>query len=293
MGEKIVYEVPLDPNDYWRILDVMKDAWDMKDYTEAVPPHLLRAVLGSGGFLMVARDGEDIVGFVFGFTGRDERFGFYHYSHMVGVKKKYRGKGVALRLKLEQRLWAIREGFSLIMWTYDPHQGLNARFNFGKLGVISRRFYENYYGTMMDGINMGMPSDRFKVEWWIKSLRVRERINGRDNPPSFEEVKDISYFPVKTMQKNGVRIIAGINLRKRDDLVMIEFPGDLNRVKRTDINIAIDWKLKLRKVFKYYLRHGYIVVEHVPLISGEERRNFYLLCRTSVDTILRGEYPWK
>jgi len=293
MEDGITYEIVRDPRDYWKILDVMKDAWSMKDYTEAVPPHMLKAVADNGGFLMIARKGEEIVGFVFGFTGRDERYGFYHYSHMVGVKKAYRGKGIALRLKLEQRKWALSQGFKLIVWTYDPHQGLNARFNFGKLGVINRRFYPDYYGEMRDGINVGVPSDRFKVEWWITSKRVIDRIEGRDLPPMFDDVKDYAFFPVISGLDGDVRVVKNILLNKDKDLVLVEFPGDINFVKKIDIKKAIKWKLDLREVFNFYLFHGYKVVEHISLIENEERRNFYLLWRASLDAILRGEYPWK
>ncbi len=281
-----------DPGVLWKIMDVMKDAWGMSDYTEAVPPHMMWAVARNGGFLMAAVEDGEPVGFVMGFTGRDEEHGLYHYSHMVGVKRSHRGRGIALRLKLEQREWALRNGFSLIVWTYDPHQGLNARFNFGKLGVVDREFHPNYYGEMRDSINRGLPSDRFRVEWWITSPRVRERISGRDRAPSFDEVKDVALSVVETEDRGGWRAVRSVRLTTENDLVLLEFPGDINVVRDNDFEEALRWKMELRRAFTYYLRKGYIVVEHVPLVE-ETRRNFYLLWRTSLKPVLEGDYPWR
>ncbi len=292
MGE-IEYKVVEDAGVLWDVMDVMRDAWGMEDYTEAVPPHMMWAAAKNGGFVMVALDEGRAVGFVLGFTGRDERHGLYHYSHMVGVRRSYRGRGIALRLKLEQRRWALERGYSLVIWTYDPHQGLNARFNFGKLGVVNREFYPEYYGTMRDSINRGLPSDRFRVEWWIGSRRVEERISGRDKPPRYDEVKDYAVDAVATSLKGGFRRVERIRLDTSNDLVLVEFPGDINRLKEMDLGEAVRWKIELRKVFTYYLRKGYIVVEHISLPEDGGRRNFYLLWRTALDPVLEGEYPWR
>lgn len=290
---EIEYRVVEDAGILWEVMDVMKDAWGMSDYTEAVPPHMMWAVAKNGGFVMVALEEGRVVGFVLGFTGRDERHGLYHYSHMVGVRRSHRGRGIALRLKLEQRKWALGRGYSLIVWTYDPHQGLNARFNFAKLGVINREFYPEYYGVMKDSLNRGLPSDRFRVEWWIGSKRVRERIRGRDKPPTYDDVKDIAKEVVVTAVKDGYRIVEKVVLDSSSDIILVEFPGDINALKESDLGEALRWKMELRKVFTYYLRRGYIVVEHITLIDGVSRRNFYLLWRAALDPILEGEYPWR
>lgn len=163
-----------DPSEYWEIMDVMKDAWGMNDYTDAVPPHLLKAIDDNGGVLRVTEADGRIVGFVLGFPALKSDGRLYHYSHMVGVRRAYRGRGIALELKLAQRKVVLAQGLDLIEWTYDPAQGLNAKFNFAKLGVICRKYYPNYYGEMGDSINRGMISDRFKAEWWIKSERVKK-----------------------------------------------------------------------------------------------------------------------
>jgi len=279
------------PERLWEILDVMKDAWQMKDYTEAVPPHLLRAVQDNGGLLLVAYDGNEIIGFVFGIIGRENNM-FYHYSHMVGVKRRYRGKGVGLKLKLAQREWAIRNGYNLVMWTYDPYQGLNAKFNFTKLGVICNRYYKNYYGVMKDGINKGMISDRFKVEWWVNSRFVIDRINRKGN--LFPDVKGIftrAELVVETLiDKDGDRMVSNVNLNSSSKFILIEIPSDINVLKEKSIRKANDWKLKLRPVFEEYFRRGYYTVDFISLEENVKRRNFYLLVKEKKERILNGEF---
>lgn len=281
-----------DPTEYWSILKVMKDAWDMVDYTEAVPPHLLRAVEDNGGLVLVACEKNRVVGFVFGLAG-DEGAMKYHYSHMLGVKKEYKGKNIAYMLKLAQREWAVRRGYRLIMWTFDPHQGLNAKFNFSKLGVICNKFYVNYYGIMKDGINRGMVTDRFKVEWWITSERVKRRLKGILPSPSYEQIKDFDHVVTTYLDDEKIRRVKDINLNSEEEVIVVEIPGDLNALRKTSLEKANEWKLKLRSLFRTYFDRGYYVIDFVTTKSKNERRNYYILWRRSLEYILSGEVPWK
>lgn len=291
--EEVLFVTPDNFTLLKQIMEVMVDAWSMPDYAEALPPHIMKAILDNGGFIEVAVHGGRVVGFVLGFIGYDPEFGYYHYSHMLGVRKEYRGRSIALKLKLHQREWCISRGYRLVVWTFDPHQGLNARFNFGKLGVVSRRFYENYYGEIADGINVGLPTDRFKVEWWILSKRVEKRVSGSDAPPSYDEVKDIAQQLIRTERRDGVRIPTGISPDIPSELVLLEFPGDINSLKAVCFECALRWKHVFREAIQSLLKQGYKVVEHVSLLEGEERRNFYLLTKSPLDEILEGEYPWR
>ncbi|MEZ0346521.1 MAG: GNAT family N-acetyltransferase [Infirmifilum sp.] len=290
---EVLFTVPSDPALLRQILDVMKDAWSMPDYTEAVPVHMLKAILDNGGFLEAAVAEGRVVGFVLGFIGFDPEFGYYHYSHMLGVKKEFRGRNIALELKLRQRKWSVDRGYKVIIWTFDPHQGLNARFNFGKLGVISRRFYENYYGEIADGINVGLPTDRFKVEWWVLSKRVVDRLQGRDSAPTYDEVKDLAFTALSTKKESGVRVASRVLKDFSKELVLLEFPGDINMLRQECMECAYRWKLLFRESINSYLENKYIVVEHLSLVEEGERRNFYLLFKGSLQSILEGEYPWR
>lgn len=292
-AEEVRFIVSDNPDLIRETMDIMVDAWGMPDYTEAVPAHLLKAVVDNGGFLALALHGEHVVGFAFGFIGYSEEHGYYLYSHMVGVRREYRGKGVAFQLKLMQREWALQRGYKLVQWTFDHCQGLNARFNFGKLGVVSRSFFANYYGEIRDALNVGLPTDRLKVEWWVESTRVEKRLSGRDQPPSYNEVAPLAHTALISSPSSGNRLPSDPQLDDSEDLVLVEFPGDINELKTKSFEAALAWKLALRRVLTFYLQRGYLVVEHVPLVEEGGRRNFYLLWRADLKKVLSGEYPWR
>ncbi len=76
----------------------------------------------------------------------------------------------------------LAQGIDLITWTFDPLETRNATLNFHKLGAVCNTYFPNLYGDMRDGLNAGLPSDRFQVDWWIASERVAQRLAGE--PPS-------------------------------------------------------------------------------------------------------------
>lgn len=283
-----------DPSEYWEIMDVMKDAWGMDDYTEAVPAHLLKAIDDNGGVLRVAEADGRIVGFVLGFPALKPDGSLYHYSHMVGVRRTYRGRGIALALKLAQREAVLVQGLDLIEWTYDPAQGLNAKFNFAKLGVVCRKYYPNYYGEMRDSINRGMISDRFKVEWWVKSERVKKRVNGELLPPSLEDVQGIADSVFETVIVNDcIRRVEKVKLELDSEVLLVEIPGNINEMKQYSLDLANEWKLKLRSAFQEYFSRGYVAVDFISVKANSCRRNFYVLWKAPLEKILCGEVPWK
>jgi len=286
----VVIRRPKSVEEYRAIMDVMKSAWRMKDYTEAVPAHFIKSIDDNGGVVLVAEEDGRIVGFVLGIVGyKDGRI--YHYSHMTGVVEEYKYRGIGFKLKLAQRKEVLKQGLDLITWTFDPLQGLNARFNFAKLGVVCNKFYVNYYGEIRDGINVGMPTDRFKVEWWIKSQRVLKKIKGELPPPPLNEALKVGELITETIEvAPGIRKI--ISTKKPvEDVVIAEIPGDLNTVREYSLDLAIEWKLKMRKVFQELFEKSYIAFE-VITVKKPYRRNFYVFWREKLEKILRGDVPW-
>ena len=70
-------------------------------------------------------------------------------------------------MKTYQREHVLRQGLDLITWTYNPLLARNAQLNIAKLGAVCTTYLPNLYGPMRDGLNAGLPSDRFQVDWWI------------------------------------------------------------------------------------------------------------------------------
>src|SRR4029077_8016971 len=69
----------------------------------------------TGGQVLGAFHGSELVGFTMAIAGWRDRSPFLH-SHMTAVLDRYRNRGVGRRLKLYQRVDALARGISLIEW---------------------------------------------------------------------------------------------------------------------------------------------------------------------------------
>jgi predicted GNAT superfamily acetyltransferase len=285
-----------DPEEYRMVTETEVSVWGVMDYTSVVAHHVLIAADRRGGLVLGAfeKDTGRMVGFVFGFPAISPDGRLYHYSHMTGVVPEYRYKGLGYILKLMQREYVLKQGLDLIAWTYDPLQSPNARFNIGKLGVVVRKFYINYYGELRDSINIGMPTDRFEAEWWIKSKLVEDKLKGLLRPPTLDTLIKLGGEVVTNVEfSNNLPVLTNYNLDINSKLVLIEIPEDLSKL-RSDNNLLLKWRLGLREVFNRYLNElNYVVVEFVSEFVGGFRRNYYVLLREGLERILSGELPWK
>src|SRR5437868_3177232 len=81
--------------------ELQKEVWGMGD-REVVPIMNLIAVKEAGGALIGAFDGDQMVGFAYGFGGCEHGRMSLH-SHMAAVKSEYRNFNLGYRLKLAQR----------------------------------------------------------------------------------------------------------------------------------------------------------------------------------------------
>lgn len=148
------------------------------DIAELVPLPLLVVMSETGGQVIGAFEGPQMIGFVAALAAyRDGRV-FLH-SHMAAVLPTYRDRGIGRRLKLEQRADALRRGIELVEWTFDPLEIKNAFFNIERLGAICRRYLPNHYGRTTSPLHAGLPTDRLVAEWWVSTPRVEAVIVGR------------------------------------------------------------------------------------------------------------------
>ena len=192
-----------------------KTIWWTPDGSDAVPASLLITVQKNGGLLLGAYEGSKMVGFVFGFVGVEgegEAHHFKHCSHMLGVLPEYRGLGLGLELKKKQRDYLITQDLDLATWTYDPLQSVNAILNISRLGGVVRRYLRDAYGEMRDALNVGVASDRFEVEWWLKSRRVRDKLQRTKNhlPTKFTNAQ--SLYQIKFEDNDLPRVISESSL---------------------------------------------------------------------------------
>ena len=166
---------------------LQKEVWGFAD-NELVPLRIFSLAPKIGGQVIGAWDGDALVGFAFSIPGvRNNRS--YLHSHMLAVKAEYRNSGLGRRLKLFQREDAIKLGYELMEWTFDPLEIKNAYLNLERLGAIARRYNINQYGITSSPLQGFLPTDRLVAEWWLKSQRVEKLLGKGEQRPFKEEAR--------------------------------------------------------------------------------------------------------
>lgn len=262
--------------------------------SEVVPMHVLTTVAHNGGLVMgafaPAASGQQMVGFVFGFLGTDEASPgrpamarLKHCSHMLGVLPEYRDSGLGYRLKLAQRQFVLRQGIRLITWTYDPLESRNAYLNIAKLRTVCRTYLREVYGQMADALNAGLPSDRFQVEWWITSRRVKQEL---------DEAAPRKTLTLESFTSAGAEILnpttataSGLPCPSEREplpagrIALAEIPADFQAIKTRDMGLARAWRDHTRTLFESLFQADYLAIDFVHERLGERRRSFYVLSR--------------
>jgi predicted GNAT superfamily acetyltransferase len=164
-------------------IQVERVAWKSADI-DVVPLPLFVVAAETGGQVLGAFRGKELVGFTMAIAGWRNRKPFLH-SHMTAVLEPYRDQGVGRRLKLFQREEALVRGISLVEWTFDPLAAKNAYFNMMRLGAIARHYVPNAYGITTSPLHGALPTDRLVAEWHLRSTRVRRILAGRRVTPAF------------------------------------------------------------------------------------------------------------
>ena len=159
---------------------LQQEVWNFSD-AELVPLRVFVVAEKIGGQVIGAFADGVLAGFAVALPGvRDGRC--YLHSQMLAVRKDYRNAGVGASLKWFQREDALRRGFDLMEWTFDPLEIKNAYLNIEKLGAIARRYSINQYGISSSPLQGGLPTDRLVAEWWLESKRVERRLAGAACP---------------------------------------------------------------------------------------------------------------
>jgi predicted GNAT superfamily acetyltransferase len=276
--------------DIEQLEQIQRETWGMSDL-EMIPARFMHSMQFNGACLLGAYDGDKMVGFVFGLLGTDERLEdrvdevaaarLLMYSAISGVLPAYQSTGVGQRLKMAQREFALRIGVRLITWTYDPLESRNAYFNIVKLGVICQNYVRNYHGEM-GGINAGLPTDRFYVEWWITSKRAQSRAISKRRKLNLEAFTSAGSELINAAERraNGLLAPPSDYLDSSSRIVLVEIPTDIQIIKREDMNLASAWRQHTRHLFEHYFLGGYLVTDFVRHKDTDDfDRSYYVLTR--------------
>ncbi len=264
------------------IYHLQQEIWGLGDPNLGLYPPILNTMAKNGGVVLGAFDDETgrMVAFLVGFLGREPGGPLKLCSQTMGVLKEWRRYGIAEALKRVQRERIIAEGLSLMTWTYDPLEGPNAHLNLHKLRAISRTYLCDIYGSNFGALNAGLPTDRLQVEWWVNGTRLENEPDDEyeaeiwDSPPVFE-----------TKGEGTTRRIIRADLSLDANTLLLETPGDIHPIKAADMELALDWRLKVRNAFEKYFAKGYIAVDFISAIERGERRNRYVLQRSTPELL--------
>ncbi len=258
---------------------------------EVVPTHVLITAQRHGGLVLGAFDpAGTMVGCLFGFAGRPAAdnpltrgVDWQHCSHFMGVHPDWRERGVGYRLKLAQRTWALEQGYELVTWTYDPLEAANGVLNLGKLGALCRCYLRNLYGEMGEGINIGLPTDRFEVAWWVRSKRVAERAEAGWRPPVLAELLEGGAVVLNPGRARADGWIEPGALREpQGEQLLLEIPARIQALKATSMDLALAWRMSVRSASEAAFGAGYTACDVVRAEVEGQRRVYYLL-RQAVD----------
>lgn len=323
-GAELVFRPLQAWQEYLEAEELQRVVWQMPDWRDVVPANLLITAHKNGGILLGAFDpSQRLIGFAFSFLGIAENVIaspsaplkinsakqfpnsevdayasssqrpllavtppkiLKQCSHMLAVLPEYQGQKIGERLKFAQREQSLAQGIALMTWTYDPLLALNANLNLARLGAIARHYIVSAYGDMTDGLNAGLPSDRFEVEWWLNAPRVQacaQAIPPRKTWDTAIHSGAQLVFDV-AFDARGLPSIQHVN-SPNADFLLLEIPAKLGALKSVDAALALDWRMRVRDAFLKLFESDYVAVDFVFDSRQEKSRVAYLLTRRPID----------
>lgn len=278
----IQYRLIDTPEEMRLVEELQREVWPGSE-TDVVPLHMLITAVHNGGLVLGAFADEKLIGFVFGFPGLDSTPDGprpKHCSHMMGIHPHHRDSGIGFSLKRAQWQMVRHLGLDHVTWTYDPLLARNAYLNIAKLGAVCTTYRRSEYGDMRDGLNAGLPSDRFQVDWWINSRRVERRLGKRPRPTlQMSHVSRSGLKPFYTVQHSadGLPHPPEHLPAFEDRLLLTEIPADFTALKSADFGLARDWRFFSRELFETAFAKSYIVTDFIFDRKNHDPRCLYVL----------------
>lgn len=266
------------PEEMTAVEELQRAIWPGSE-TDVVPGHMLITAVHNGGVLIGAFADGQLIGFVFGFPGIEftpDGPRPKHCSHMLGIHPGQRDSGIGFALKRAQWQMVRHQGLDHITWTYDPMLSRNAYLNIAKLGAVCNTYRRSQYGDMRDGLNAGLPSDRFLVDWWINTRRVDRRLSKRARRPlKLDDFSKAELHPLYSLHVGEDQFPRPPEHFDPLDgnLTLAEIPTNFGALKEADFALARDWRFFSREVFETAFAEGYIVTDFIY----DQSRSFYVL----------------
>lgn len=211
-----------------------KTVWS--DGDDVVPFDLILAVVHVGGYATMAKSENKVVAASFGFLGEFASHPILH-SHVTAANLA----GAGLSLKRHQFEWAKDRDLGGITWTFDPLVRRNCVFNFEKLRALAVEYLPNFYGSLTDTINAGDDSDRLFAYWPINETVETERAR-----TSAVALRNVDGRPVAQRFDS-------------ESAFWVELPEDIESLRKSDIELAKQWRKSVRQVLQPALDAGWFI----------------------------------
>ncbi|ONI76299.1 GNAT family N-acetyltransferase [Actinosynnema sp. ALI-1.44] len=245
------------------VAGLFESIWQSVPGARPVSTELLRAMSTAGNYVAGAFEHGELLGACFGFFGNPGKASLH--SHIAGVARAGTGRGVGHALKLHQRGWALRQGVSVITWTFDPLVRRNAYFNLGKLGARPIGYLPDFYGPMQDSINGSGDTDRLMVGWDLTSPDVRAAASGR---PVLIDAQALGAAKALSVDSGGGPLVGVADT----PTVLVAVPPDIERLRRADPARGKAWRAALREVL------GGLMADNAR-VTGFDRAGWYVISK--------------
>lgn len=278
------------PDEMLVIQEMQREIWGYGE-PGADPPYPARALFSlveSGGLVSVARWRGEAAGFGVAWLGvHAPKREIYLHSQLVGVRPRFRRRGIALAVKEHQAEFARSQGIRWIRWTFDPLRAQNARLNLHRLGAVACTYRENYYGAISSRFQAGDPSDRLIAEWDITSGRVAARLGGRlPDPP-----RGLPAAIECTRDRDGRVVTLDWSPDLRDASIKLEIPAQIDALRLSDPRAAGLWRRQVRECFQHYFARGYAATDFFSVPEGKTISTWYLLRHTTLEEVFAEPAP--
>lgn len=205
---------------------------------------------------------SELIGFVLTIPAMDKNQKPYHHLHMIGIHPNHRGENYGYLLMKRHFEISKEMNVEKITWTYDPLESFNANLYIKKCGAIVESHYlENYYEDQLDGMLLDIPTDRFLATWYIHKDK-KDLFNSRDAFFSIIELEEeyliANDFPIDSILSNQTYV----------DKIAVEIPNDIQELKKSDIEKALDWRYRTRKIFSFCLNNNYVLINFVRVLNN-------------------------
>lgn len=274
----ITYKQLITIEDFLPCEDLQVTVWKFNQ-ADIIPARFIRVLRKHGGFAMGAYDGNTMAGFVFGLPaihyGRPSQ-----HSHMLAVLPEYQNHSIGYKLKIAQREDALSRDIDLITWTFDPLQSKNAHLNMNKLGVIACSYEINFYGDgSSSNLHSGLGTDRILAEWWLVSNKVKSIFD--EETPAVSKKPPSEGVMINTTKRDeqGLLVPVESDLTLTKDVLLLEIPDGIDRIKELDLKVAQQWRELVQKALIQYFSDGYYINGLHVVKEGNIRKTYYILER--------------